>query len=127
MKLQSVIDHGYIFLSLFLGVYSQLIMRWRVSLAGSLPESLPEKAGFIVSLLLSPWVISGLAATFLGGVVWMMAMTKFEISYAYPWMALNYVFVLIFSNMFLGEALSGAKILGSIFVMIGIIIISRGS
>ncbi len=121
-----VTDHIYIFLSLFLGIYSQLIMRWQVSQAGALPEPIWEKTIFIGNLFLNPWVFSGLVATFLSGVAWIMAMTKFEISYAYPWMSLNFVCVIGFSTLFLGESLNTAKILGSILIVAGIIILSRG-
>ncbi len=126
MLSSKIIDHLYIFLSLFLGVYSQLIMRWQVGMAGVLPDTLQGKALFLGQLFLNPWVFSGLVATFLGGITWMMAMTKFEISYAYPWMALNYVLVIAFSILFLSESLNFPKTIGSLFIIIGIIIISRG-
>ncbi len=121
-----IIDHLYIFLSLFLGVYSQLIMRWQVSMAGTLPDTVQGKVLFIGHLFLNPWVISGFFATLLGGITWMMVMTKFEINYAYPWMALNYVLVIGFSALFLSESLNMYKIIGSLFIILGIIIISRG-
>ncbi len=121
-----IFDHMYIFLSLFLGIYSQLIMRWQVSQAGALPEPLWGKVTFIGSLFLNPWVFSALVATFLSGVAWMMAMTKFEISYAYPWMSLNFVCVIGLSALFLGESLNAAKIIGSLLIIAGIIVLSRG-
>lgn len=118
-------NHLYIFVSLFLGIYSQLILRWQVSLAGPLPETVMGKFYFILHLFTNMWIISGLIATFLAGVVWMMAMTKFEISYAYPWMSLSFVLVTLFSVMFLGESYNFTKVIGISLVVSGIIILAK--
>src|SRR4051794_31687322 len=78
------LDHVYIASTILFTVYSQLVMRWQVGLVGPLPPDVPGKIGFVVHLLLNPWVLSGVAATFLAGVSWMMTMTKFQLSYAFP-------------------------------------------
>lgn len=101
-------------------------MRWQVNLAGPLPADMPGKICYIFSVLLSPWVLSGIFATFLAGVSWMLAMTKFEISYAYPFVSLNYILVLAASFLFFNEALSASKLIGSALVIIGIIVVAKG-
>lgn len=121
-----LLDHLYIFATLVLGVYSQLVIRWQVGLAGGLPENLEGKLFFIAKLLISPWVLSALTATFLSGVAWMMTMTKFEISYAYPWISLNFVIVLICGVLLFGENFSTAKAIGTLLIMAGIVVLARG-
>ena len=121
-----LLDHVYIFSTIFFTVYSQLIMRWQVSLAGPLPERLLEKFFYIGNLLLNPWVLTGIVATFFAGVSWMLAMTKFEISYAFPFVSLNYILVLLLGFILFQESISITKILGSALVLLGIIVIARG-
>ncbi|MBM3125976.1 MAG: hypothetical protein FJZ87_13040 [Chloroflexi bacterium] len=121
-----VVDHSYIALTIFFTVYSQLILRWQVSLAGDAPEDFIAKIGFIIGLLLNPWVLSGIAATFLAGVSWMLAMTKFEISYAYPFVSLNYILVLAAGFLLFNESVNVAKLAGSALVVLGIIVIAKG-
>lgn len=118
-------DHVYILATVLFAVYSQLVMRWQVSTAGPLPPELAGKAGFIAALLLNPWVLSGLAATFLSGVAWMMAMTKFEISYAYPFIGLNFILVPAAGVLLFGEGMNAAKLGGTALVVLGIIVIAR--
>lgn len=120
------LDHFYIFFTVLFTVYSQLVMRWQVGKVGALPADLMGKAQFIAVLLLNPWVISGVVATFLAGVTWMMAMTKFQLSYAFPFVSLNYVLVMLASAFFFGEPLTANKILGLIAILIGIFVIARG-
>jgi multidrug transporter EmrE-like cation transporter len=124
--LSRLLDHSYIVSSVLFTVYSQLIMRWQVGNAGELPSDTPGKARFVANLLINPWVISGLCATFLSGVSWLLAMTKFEIGYAYPFVSLQYVLVLAASILVFNESTSLTKLVGTAFVVVGIIILSRG-
>ena len=121
-----VFDHVFIFSTILFTVYSQLIMRWKVGLAGPLPTDLPGKMQFIASLLLNPWVMSGIVATFFAGVSWMLAMSKFAISYAFPFVSLNYILILLASVLLFHESFTVAKLLGTGFVVFGIIIIAQG-
>jgi len=120
-----IADHAFIFATLFLGIYSQLVIRWQVGLAGGLPDTIEGKCLFILRLLFTPWVISAMAATFLSGVSWMLTMTKFEVSYAYPWLSLNFVIMLICGVVLFNEHFSMTKLVGTLFVICGIIILSR--
>ena len=125
-KLIRIADHIFIFSTIVCTVYSQLIMRWQVSAAGQLPVDMPSKISFIVNLLINPWVLSGILATFLAGVSWMLAMTKFDLSYAYPFVSLNYIFIMASGFLLFNETMSPAKIAGSILVIIGILVMARG-
>ncbi|MDR1045919.1 MAG: EamA family transporter [Candidatus Adiutrix sp.] len=119
------LDHLFIFATIALAISSQLIMRWQVSRAGPFPDLWLEKAAFIFRLLLTPWVITAMVCTFFSGISWLIAMTKFEISYAYPWMSLNYVLVMSLGALLLGESLGPNKILGTLLIMGGIIVLTR--
>jgi|tagenome__1003787_1003787.scaffolds.fasta_scaffold20212102_1 multidrug transporter EmrE-like cation transporter len=119
-------DHLYILATILFTVYSQLAMRWQVGVAGEVPTDAIGKARFIATLLMNPWVLSGILATFLAGVSWMLTMTRFELGYAYPFVGLNYVLVLAASVLLFHESLSGSKILGTVLVIAGVVVISRG-
>jgi len=127
LSLARVLDHFYIFATMGLAIYSQLIMRWQVSLAGPLPDSLMNKALFVGRLLLTPWVITAIAASFFSGIAWMMAMTKFEVSYAYPWVSLNYVIVLGFGVWLFHETFTLHKLIGTILIIAGLIVITKSA
>ena len=118
--------HGYIFSTIFFTVYSQLIMRWQVTKAGALPPDYSGKIQFVLLLLLNPWVMTGIVATFLAGVSWMLAMTRFEVSYAFPFVSLTYILVLLSSIYLFNESFTLTKFTGTLIVTLGIIIIARG-
>lgn len=118
-------DHLYILATLVFTVYSQVIMRWQVVQAGPLPTDFGDRARFVILLLLSPWVLSSVVATFLAGVSWMLTMTRFELSYAYPWIGLNFVLIMGAGFLIFNEALSAGKLAGTLLVVIGIVVIAR--
>ncbi len=53
-------------------------------------------------------------------------MTRFEISYAFPFVSLNYVLILIASIFIFNEPFTASKLLGSMFIITGILIIAKG-
>jgi drug/metabolite transporter (DMT)-like permease len=125
--MQFLLNHSYIFLSISFAVISQLIIKWQMS-AFSLDDYVTwqDKYTLAFSMLLNPYIIVSLVLTFLAGVTWMIAMTKFEISYAYPFMTLALVFVTIFSVIFFGEDINSYKIFGIGLIILGVVVISKG-
>lgn len=122
-----LIDHFYIFLSVFFAVSSQLVIKWKMSefLFDSY-ETFIDKFLFATTMLFNPFIILALLLTLFSGLSWMIAMTKFEISYAYPFTILGYTFILLFSIIFLDENINWHKIVGACFIMIGILVSSKG-
>jgi len=119
------LDHIYIFAMVFLTAYSQVIMRWQVSLAGALPQGSGPKMQFVLHLLLNPWVLSGIVATFFAGISWMLALTKFELSYAYPFTSLVYMLVLVSGVLFFKDSMSVGRLTGTAVVMLGVLMIAK--
>lgn len=123
---KTVFSVGLVICTVLLTVYGQLIVKWRVNQAGPLPVELVKKAVFLVSLLIDPWVVTVIPATLVAGLCWMAAMTKLELSYAYPFMSLAFVLVLILSAVLFHETVSMPKVLGMVIVILGLIIASQG-
>jgi multidrug transporter EmrE-like cation transporter len=119
-------SHIYILLTVLLTVYSQLVMRWQVGIAGPLPADLFGKVGYIVGLLINPWVLTGILATFCAGVSWMMTLTQFQIGYAYPFVSLTYVLVMFGGIALFNDSVGLSRLVGTAVVMVGVLIIARG-
>jgi multidrug transporter EmrE-like cation transporter len=115
----------WVFATVVLTVYGQLVFKWQVDLAGGLPAGGTEKLAYIVRLFLNPWVISVFAAALLASVTWAAALTRFELSFAYPFMSLSFVLVLLLSVVFLSEALTLSKAVGVALIVAGLIVGSQ--
>ena len=119
-------SYFYIFLTIAFTVYGQVVLKWQMIGIGDFPENLLDKVMFLLRLLLNPWVISGFLAAFLASLAWMAAMTKLELSHAYPFMSLNFVFVIILSSLLFQEAITLPKMVGLGLIILGIMVGSRG-
>ena len=125
--MQFILNHLYLLLAISFGVVSQLIIKWQMS-AFSFDdyETWQDKLTLAFSMFLNPYIIISLILTLLAGVTWMIAMTKFEISYAYPFTLLGLVLVTIFSVVFFGENVNTYKLIGIVLIILGIVVISKG-
>jgi multidrug transporter EmrE-like cation transporter len=119
-------DFLYILGSILCTVYGQMVVKWQVGAAGPLPAGGVQRVYFLLSMVLNPWILSGVLAGFLALLCWMAAMTKFELSYAYPFMSLAFVLVTGLSAVVFREALTGPKLIGLLLIVAGIVISSRG-
>ena len=118
-----VIAHLYLAATIATSVYSQMIMKWRISgrFAGlKIPEGVWPKAVTLFTVLFDPFVFSGLAATFISGLCWMATMSKLEIGYAYPFTSLGFVLVVLLSYFLFGESLHAWRIWGVILIGAGV-------
>lgn len=124
--LNFLLNHIYILLTVFFAVSSQLIVKWQMS-HHSLEHynGIYDKFLFAIGMLIHPFIILSLVLTLLSGLSWMIAMTKFDISYAYPYTALGFVLILIFSSILFNEVMSIYKIVGMLLIVIGILVVSR--
>jgi drug/metabolite transporter (DMT)-like permease len=119
-------DYFYILATIAFTVYGQLMLKWRIERFGALPEGLAERIRFLLSLFLDIGIFSGFVAGFLASLAWMAAMTKFDLSHAYPFMSLNFVLVLVLSAWLLSEPVTLQKILGIALIVAGTMVASRG-
>ena len=119
-------SYFYIFLTIMLTVYGQIAIKWQVLSAGPFPSCLWDKLVFLSRLLLNPWVVSALLAALMASVSWMAAMTRLQLSYAYPFMSFTFVLVMILSGVFFHEPVTPHKIIGMGLIIAGIVIGSQG-
>jgi drug/metabolite transporter (DMT)-like permease len=115
----------YILLSGALGVAGQFILKLAMASLGPLSLQLDTLPSLVLSIVLNPLVIGGLAIYVTGTFFWLVALSRTDLSYAYPFASLNYILVLVVSWLGLGEQLSLVRIVGVIAICLGVWAISR--
>lgn len=108
---------------MFFTVYGQIVLKWRLTgLKVILPEGFRDKMIYLTKLVLDPFIFSGFVSAFVASLFWMAAMTKFEITQAYPFMSLAPALIFVIGILFMGETYTIGKLLGLILIMIGIVV-----
>ena len=103
-----------------LAAISQILMKWQTSLTSHQLDQLDSKLVYLAHFLIRPWVMAALLLTFLGGITWILAISKLELSQAYPYVATTYVVVSAAGIILFGESLTAQKLIGTAVIIMGI-------
>jgi len=120
------VSYVYVGLTVAFTVYGQMILKWAIGRQGGLPVEESDRFIALLKMLLDPWIISGFAAAFLASLAWMAAVSKLDLSHAYPFMSLNFVIVVFLSGWLFGEPLTAMKLAGLGLIVAGIVVGSYG-
>ena len=107
-------------ISVSLTSIGQLILKKGLLIVGPI-----EKLGLkFFQMLLNPIVLLGVSFAILGWAAYAMALSKSELSYAYPIWSLTYVVVPLFSLFVFKESISLLKMGGLAFIFIGVFLVA---
>lgn len=113
-------------MTIILTSYGQLVIKWQAGIFKPSAEGVLSRLPNVLQLLLQPWVISAFVAAFAASLCWMLAVSRLELSKAYPFMALNFLLVCLVAVPLFGESFTIAKGVGLAVVILGLIILSQG-
>jgi multidrug transporter EmrE-like cation transporter len=114
---------GYVVLNSF----GALIIKYKINAIGEVQlGSLKSFVNYFMVLLKSPLIICGILSIFISAFVWMTALSRLQISLAYPVaVGLNFFVVVTVALIFLKEQLSVEKVIGIVLIFISIYLLTR--
>jgi drug/metabolite transporter (DMT)-like permease len=71
------------------------------------------------SIVGEKFVFLGLAAYLISAALWLVVLSREELSFAYPLIGIGYIFVAILAYFLFGEALTILRLLGIILIVAG--------
>jgi len=117
---------GLILTSVVLAGFAQITLKTGVNhVTGTSGGELHLSADSLRSLLSSPVVWGGLVLFGLSAIVWLFALSRASLSFAYPFAALSYVLILVFSVMVLHETVPPIRWLGVALIVAGIVLVAQ--
>ncbi|HEC24104.1 MAG TPA: multidrug resistance protein, partial [Chloroflexi bacterium] len=105
-------------------VAGQLLLKRVMMALGPIPALTPSELVIVLrALLRQPLLyVAGLVYVF-GFALWLVVLSRLELSIAYPVLALTYILVPLASHLFFGEAIPPLRWLGMLVIMIGVVIV----
>ena len=119
--MQALIQTALILIPILFNIVGELILKASLN-ALILPENILEATFNIVS---SPGTLSGIFLILLGSILWLIALSRYQLSYLYPFMALNYVGIILGSSLFLQEKIELKLYLATSLLCIGLFLMSK--
>ncbi len=127
MKEQLLSSWWLIGLSVTVSVVGQTIIKLGVRYPESAGLAMTGPVAVALLILRSLLVMLGLLMYGIGAFAWIVVLSRLDLSYAYPFLALNFVLVAIVSRLVLAEAIPGLRWLGIGFICVGILLVARSA
>ena len=88
-----------------------------------------QASGFqlIRQMMLSPWLVGGLFVYGLGVIFWLLALSRLDVSFVYPFASLATVGVILGSYFLFKENITRMRMLGIVVIIAGVLIIGWGA
>jgi multidrug transporter EmrE-like cation transporter len=77
-------------------------------------------------ILKSPATWAGITFSISNFILWMFVLNYFDLSYAYPFMSICYLSIMISGKFFFGETIGKHKLIGMGFIIIGTLLLFKG-
>ncbi len=115
-----------IFISIFFLVIAQLLLKAGMNQVGPVELNDVNALGkLVIKVFLTPHLLAGVLLYILSSFFWLIGLSHVELSYAYPFVGLAYVLVVLFSWLFLKESVTLIRWAGVILIVAGVFLVSR--
>ena len=106
-----------------LSAVAQLLLKYGMS-RGSAP-ALSADPRAILLLLLKPPVLIGLVIYAVSVVLWLLVLSKVDVSQAYPFVGAGFIITMIGGAIFFGESITLARLGGTLLIGVGLVLVAR--
>lgn len=111
-------------LGILLNTSAQLLLKSGMQAIGGFAFAWKNFLPISQQLLMNPYILMGLSAYVVSLGVWLLVLSRLEVSFAYPLVSISYILVAVAGWYFLGENLTSMRIAGIAVIMVGVIMVS---
>lgn len=116
---------AYILISVVAGGAGQILLKHGMTRMGEITLVANQMPLILWRLATNPFVVGGLALYAGGTIFWLAALSRVDLSFAYPFASLSYIIMLLASWQLFNESISLMRLAGTLVIGIGVFLISR--
>ena len=124
MKEYAVVTYGLISLSIIVGVAGQTAIKLGVESSISSEGVTGVLLSVLIRSMRSPFVLLGLFLYGVGAAAWILVLSRVDLSFAYPFLALNFILITISSRLVLSETVPLLRWIGVLIICAGILVVA---
>lgn len=107
-----------------IGTLGQMLLKFGMGQVGSVDRSdFVRPVTLALAVFSNPWILIAIPLYFCGFIIWLIVLSRLDLSYAYGFLALTYVLVPLSSCFAFGESIPLLRWIGIAGVCISVIII----
>ncbi len=115
----------FILVAILLNVVGQLCLKRAMIQFGEVEFHLSKFLPIAGKLMSRPFVLVGLGLYVISAFFWLIALSKVELSYAYPMLSIGYMLIFFLSWWVFQEGVSVYRFLGTGVICVGLFLIAR--
>jgi len=121
----NIATFGFIFTGVFLNAAAQLLLKKGTNAVGAI--HLTPENWFHIGLKLATQlpILAGLTCYVVSVLVWIIGLSRVDVTIAYPMLSLGYVLSAMGAWYFLGEAVSVQRMIAIAVILIGVALLTR--
>ena len=108
-----------------LNAAAQLLLKAGTNAVGQFEYSAQNIVPIGMKLAFEPHIAGGVACYVVSLVVWIMGLSRVEVSIAYPMLSVGYVLNAVAAWYLFGESLTAQKLVGIAFIVAGVFLVAR--
>jgi drug/metabolite transporter (DMT)-like permease len=116
-----------ILLGVLLNAFAQIALKQGMRTIGHFDFSLENVLPVGTRVMLNPFVVAGLFCYVVSVIVWLMALSRVEVSYAYPLLSVGYIVAAFAGQMLFQEALTPVRWAGILVICLGVFLVTRSA
>ena len=110
---------------ILIGTFGQLFLKKGMIQVGGFALRNTNMLHKFIEIFMNPWVLLGFFFYFLSSLLWLIALSRIQLSIAYPMLSLGYILILVASWFLFNEPVTMIRFLGVIVICFGVFLISR--
>lgn len=116
---------GFIGIGICLNAIAQLLLKMGTNSVGAIHFTTENWLDIASKLVTQLPIIAGLACYVIGVFVWIIGLSRVDVTIAYPMLSLGYIINAAGAWYFLGEIISLQRLLAISVIMVGIVLLAR--
>ncbi|MDQ0202594.1 EamA family transporter [Pectinatus haikarae] len=120
-----MINFIMILIGVMLNAAAQLFLKKGMLVIGKVQISFDSIIVALPKICLNYHIWSGLTCYVISVLVWLVVLSRVEVSYAYPFLSIGYIVTAFIGYYFLGESMNLYKISGIIVICLGILLLYK--
>jgi len=121
----NALSFALVLAGVLLNAAAQLLLKAGTNAVGHFEFSAANAVPVGLRLALEPHIAGGVACYVVSLVVWIMALSRVEVSIAYPMLSIGYVINAVAAWYLFGESLSALRLTGIGFIIVGVFLVAR--
>lgn len=121
----NAVSFSFIFAGVLLNAGAQLLLKAGTNAIGHFEFSAANILPVGMRLALEPHIMGGVTCYVVSLVVWIMGLSRVDVSIAYPMLSIGYVLNALAAWYLFGESVSAQKLVGIGFIIAGVYLVAR--